>query len=84
MDHDPEANVSQLLQIVNELKTLLRNKPFAPLGISLIGGTSLEVTSRFQLAFGRSQMTYMYARSDRSETITYEQIAAIKQLTTDH
>lgn len=66
--------------MIDQLKELMSNKPFASFRIVLTSGTKYEVLSQFQLAIGESQANYCYARSDRKANLRRNQVAAFEVL----
>ena len=55
--------------MLDDLKIWLDNKPFVPFRILVTSGSSYEVTSRFQVAVGRTQFSYYFPRSDRKAMV---------------
>jgi len=63
-----------------DLKEMLTREPFVPFKIVLTGGDSYEVESPFQIAIGKSQLNYYYAKSDRKAILRLNQVAAFETL----
>ena len=62
------------------VKGFLRAKPFAGFRLVLADGRKLEVTDRWQVATGLSEIRYLFPRSDHGLTIETNRITALEPL----
>jgi hypothetical protein len=66
--------------MLERLREVLRAKPFGAFRIVLASGDIFEVSDRWQLAIGLSQVRYLFPRSDRGATLRLSEIFAIEPL----
>jgi len=64
--------------MAEEIESLLKRNPFEPFRIITSSGDRYEVTNRFNLAIGQSQLAYFFPRSDRWALIRLNQITEIE------
>ena len=64
--------------MVEELRKRLMSRPFEPFSMVVSGGLRLDVTRQFQVAIGRTQLSYAYAGTNRGELVKLDRIVALE------
>lgn len=64
--------------MLEELKALLRRMPFASFRMKVAGGEMYAVLSRYQIAVGRTQLSYYHPRSDRKVTVPLNRLVVFE------
>jgi hypothetical protein len=66
--------------MLGQLKSFLGARPFTGFHVVLVGGGKLDVTDRWQVAVGLTEIRYLVPRSDRGTTIEVDRITALEPL----
>ena len=66
--------------MLERLKEILRAKPFGAFRLVVANGETFEVSERWQIAIGLTQIRYLFPRSDRGATLQIDDVTAIEPL----
>jgi hypothetical protein len=69
--------------VIDDLKHLLRDRPFSPFRIVLMDGGAYDVIERHQVAIGHTQLAYYYPGSDRKAAFPVQQLARFELMRRD-
>jgi len=64
--------------MLDNLKDFLRAEPFVPFRIILASGSTYDVSTPYQIAIGKTQLDYLFPKSDRKAVLRQSQIASFE------